>query len=85
VALLAQTHAYVLRLEMNRRALARETALRDAIVEDRQDKLREAAVETKSIENVVEARDEQLAREVALKQQSQLDEFGSVGWWRNSA
>ena len=84
-AMLAQNHAYVLRLEMNRRALAREKQLRESIVDDRRQKLKTAAVETKSIENVVEARDERLAHERTRKQQGQLDEFGSMGWWRNSA
>ena len=84
-ALLAQNHAYVLRLEMNRRALARETEMRTAIVDDRREKLKSAAVETKSIENVVEARAERDAHDLSKKQQGQLDEFGSMGWWRNSA
>jgi flagellar export protein FliJ len=84
-AILAQHHSYVLRLEMNRRAIAQEKARRDSIVNDRQLKLKSAALETKSIENVVEVRDEREAMETARKQQGQLDEFGSMGWWRSSA
>lgn len=84
-ALLAQTHSYVLRLEMSRRALAHEKRIRETVVDDRRSKLKAAALETKSIENVVEARDEREAAETARKQQGQMDEFGSIGWWRNSA
>jgi flagellar export protein FliJ len=83
--MMAQRHAYALRLEMNRRALAHEVELRDAIVEDRRGKLRSAALDAKAIENVTEARHERIERERAKKHQGQLDEFGSMGWWRDSA
>ena len=84
-ALLAQHHSYVLRLEMNRRALTYEKARRESIVDDRRIKLKSAALETKSIENVVDARDEREAHERSRKEQGQLDEFGSIGWWRSTA
>ena len=84
-ALMAQQHSYLLRLEMNRRALVHEKARRESIVDDRRSRLKSAALETKSIENVVEARDEREALEESRKQQGQLDEFGSMGWWRNTA
>lgn len=84
-ALMAQQHSYLLRLEMNRRALVHEKARRESIVDDRRARLKTAALETKSIENVVEARDERETLEESRKQQGQLDEFGSMGWWRNTA
>jgi len=84
-ALMAQQHSYLLRLEMNRRAIVHEKARREVIVDHRRACLKTAALETKSIENVVEARDEREALEQNRKQQGQLDEFGSMGWWRNTA
>ena len=83
--LLAQPHAYVLRLEMSRRAIAHEKEIRESVVEDRRHKLKAAALDTKSIENVVDARDERESAERNRKQQGELDEFGSLGWLRNSA
>jgi len=78
-------HSYALKMEMNRRALKREVEIREQMVARKRGELVEAAVETKSIENVADARNELQAQEQAKSQQNVLDEFGSIGWWRTSA
>jgi hypothetical protein len=78
-------HAEALRLELRRRAQARDLADKDRIAEQARARVRVAATEARVMERAANARDEAANQVMARAAQANMEEAGLQSWWRRSA